>query len=486
MSAPDRPLPAWLGMMSTDDQGQLTIPGLGRDFDFSLEVLDDRFAVQRVRIREGRAIGGVNGAATPTFTLTPAHWIEGRVRLGESGPVAAGAKFLVISHVSQDDDPQGIRIGGRTDAEGRFRVNVPRCEDHEVLVYPPEGSPFAFRRVFLAATRGASQEIDVALPRGVMVKGKVVESPSGRAVAGAILEYRPRQAGNPNFRKEAVAGYGGYEPTAVSGPDGSFRLAVLPGPGHLRIKAPTPHYIAVETSHGQLETGVPGGPRLYPDGLLAVDAPAGAEVEATVTLRRGRSLRGRVIDPEGRPAVNAGSFTRADMTLVPAEDGEFELTGLDPEKPVTVYFLDTKKQRARIVTFSGRDFDRPVTVQLERCGSARARFVDAEGRPFANVQFSVSHRPMIRLEMIADDRPPGPRDAGPQPEIAKTLFVNLDFEHYDTLTTDAQGVVTYPTLIPGATYRISASEGAWVTKKEFVAEAGRTLDFGDITVNPGP
>jgi hypothetical protein len=172
--------------------------------------------------------------------------------------------------------------------------------------------------------------------------------------------------------------------------------------------------------------------------------------------------------------------------LVPAGNGEFELTGLDPEKPVTVYFLDTKNQLARIVTFSGRDFDRPVAVSLERCGSARARFVDAEGQPFANVQFSASRRPMIELEMIADNRSPATRDAGPQPDITKTLFVNLDFEHYNTLATDAQGVVTYPTLIPGATYRILAGEGAWVTKKEFVAEAGRTLNLGDITIKPGP
>ncbi len=56
---------------------------------------------------------------------------------------------------------------------------------------------------------------------------------------------------------------------------------------------------------------------------------------------------------------------------------------------MTVYFLDTKNQLARIATFSGRDFDRPVTVRLERCGSARARFVDAQGQPFANVQVSV-------------------------------------------------------------------------------------------------
>ena len=169
-----------------------------------------------------------------------------------------------------------------------------------------------------------------------------------------------------------------------------------------------------------------------------------------------------------------------------AGSGEFELTGLDPAKPVTVYFLDTRNQLARIVTFSGRDFDRPVTVQLERCGSARARFVDAAGRPFADVRFAVSRRPMIELEMIFAERSLGPHNAGSQPEIERTLFVNLDFEHYDALATDAHGVVTYPTLIPGANYRIIAGEGNWVTKKEFVAKAGRTLDLGDVTVNPGP
>jgi RNA polymerase sigma factor (sigma-70 family) len=52
-SPPDRPLPGWLGFLIADDQGRLTIPGLARDSDVFLEILDERFAVQRVRIREG-------------------------------------------------------------------------------------------------------------------------------------------------------------------------------------------------------------------------------------------------------------------------------------------------------------------------------------------------------------------------------------------------------------------------------------------------
>ncbi len=374
------PRPPLAGLARDDDRrrpGAIEDPRPARDTEFSLEVLDDRFAVQRVGLRAGQA--AANGAATPTFTLTPAHWLEGRVRLGESGPVATGAKFLVISHSNPEEDPQGIRIGGRTDAEGRFRVNVPRCESHEVLVYPPEGSPFAFRRVVTAATQGVSQQIDVILPRGVLVKGRVVESPSGRAVAGAILEYRPRRAGNPNFQEEAVAVQGGRQPTAVTGPDGSFRIGVLPGPGHLLVEAPEHPYLNVETTDGDIKSGVPGGARLHPDGLLAVDCAGrrGGRGDHHAANRQG--LARRMLDPAGRPATGAEIIGWDGQNPRTAGDGTFDLVGLDPAKPVTVYFLDRKNQLGRVATFSGSDLDRPATVRLERCGSARARFIDCAG-----------------------------------------------------------------------------------------------------------
>lgn len=481
-SMPDRPLPAWLGVMSADDEGQLTIPGLASGSQLFLEAVDDRYAVQRMRVRARPAAAA--GAAVPRFTLTPAHWLEGHVRLGDSGAVAAGSTFEVISRFEPEVDPRGFRISGRTDAAGRFRINVPRCKRYEVLVYPPEGSPFTFRRIDVAATQDASQEVDVTLPRGVLVKGKVVESPSGRAVAGAIVEYRPRREGNPNFHKEAVADHDGYEPTAVCAADGSFRIGVLPGPGHILVKGPEPQYIAAEASEGLIDNFRPGGLPLYPHGLLAVDALAGAEVDATITLRRGRNLRGRIVDPDGRPALSAAVVERDGLNSLPAPKGEFALAGLDAERPVTVYFLDAKKQLGKIATFSRVDFDRPVTVPLERCGSARARFVDANGQPLANVQFGMAGRPMIELEMTFDERSPDSRPFRANLELERTFVVNMDFEHYTTVATDFQGWVTYPSLIPGATYRILAGENGWVSRTPFVAEAGRTLELGAITVNP--
>ena len=159
-------------------------------------------------------------------------------------------------------------------------------------MYPPEGSPYAFRRVLIASTQAVRQEIDVTLPRGVLIKGKVVESPSGRAVAGAIVEYRPRQAGNRQLPEGS-----GRRPRRLRA-DGRERAGWIvparrpPRPGPPADRGPHAPLHRRGDKPGQIEDGMPGGPRMFPDGLLVVDAPAGAEVEATVTLRRGRSLCG--------------------------------------------------------------------------------------------------------------------------------------------------------------------------------------------------
>jgi hypothetical protein len=61
-----------------------------------------------------------------------------------------------------------------------------------------------------------------------------------------------------------------------------------------------------------------------------------------------------------------------------------------------------------------------------------------------------------------------------------------------TLTTDAAGRITFPVLIPGATYRlldfssISASAGGPKFRKEFTVKPGETsLDLGDILIEKG-
>ena len=61
-------------------------------------------------------------------------------------------------------------------------------------------------------------------------------------------------------------------------------------------------------------------------------------------------------------------------------------------------------------------------------------------------------------------------------------FSNLDRDRYRDLKTDADGRMTFPTLIPGATYRISVYNQPVKTQIDFTVQPGETKDLGDLKV----
>ena len=84
---------------------------------------------------------------------------------------------------------------------------------------------------------------------------------------------------------------------------------------------------------------------------------------------------------------------------------------------------------------------------------------------------------MFGLEMVIRLSSSGnPRDQADN--FATSLVENIDHNRYQMLSTDAHGQLTFPSLIPGAIYRVMAAERGWVMKKEFVAELARD-DAGD-------
>ncbi len=160
-------------------------------------------------------------------------------------------------------------------------------------------------------------ESDIALERGVLVRGRVTESPSGKPVAGALVLYRQRVANNPDPASTTSACLTGAAATIIvsrpsAGSDGVFQIAVPPGPGHLLVFGPTHDYVHVETSAGELEHGHPGRLRYYPDALIALDLKPGTEThDVTATLRRGVTLRARVQLPSGKPAEKFIALSRS-------------------------------------------------------------------------------------------------------------------------------------------------------------------------------
>lgn len=109
-------------------------------------------------------------------------------------------------------------------------------------------------------------------------------------------------------------------------------------------------------------------------------------------LRRGATVRGRLVDPSGQPVREAVllsrwylSFKGMSVNHWPAwkalRDGRFELHGCDPNSSTSVLFLDAKRQRGAIVELSGKQSGEDVEVKMEHCGTATVRLVDEQGKP---------------------------------------------------------------------------------------------------------
>ena len=207
-------------------------------------------------------------------------------------------------------------------------------------------------------------------------------------------------------------------------------------------------------------------------------------------MRRGVTVRGRLLDPAGKPVAQAQMVCRLHKTAVPSlfevevRGDQFALHGCDPGKDYPVYFLDWEHGWGATCTVAGKQADGdPVTVQLAPCGKAVVRFVDDEGKPLKNHQIQA---PVI-LKMVVT---PGPTceqadDHGTLEAdqlFADNLMSRKDRVARKQLKTDADGRCTYSGLIPGATYRLSVwdKDAGVVLKKEFRAEDGKTLDQGDV------
>ena len=208
--------------------------------------------------------------------------------------------------------------------------------------------------------------------------------------------YRRRNANNP-YTKGGLELWDwchGVLPAAVTAADGSFQFAVPPGPGHLFVIGGTHDFVHLKTSVGELEYGRPSMIRNYPDGLIALDLKPDSEPhDVKATLRRGVTLRAKVLTPDGN---RAAKFTAISPSYIPTgfelfqapwnamecRDGELVLPGCDPEKGGSVYLYDREHSLGTTLNFTGAQATGPpITVALEPCGAATLRLVDAKGQP---------------------------------------------------------------------------------------------------------
>src|SRR5262249_42591656 len=197
---------------------------------------------------------------------------------------------------------------------------------------------------------------DFELPRGVDIRGKVIETPAGKPRAGVQAYFAPRRDNEVASRFQIQVG---TYLAAVSAADGAFRLIVPPRPGHLLVDAKDPNFILKTTSVEELQTGKPGGQgrfhhEVVPLNLELKDSPRELEIK----VRRGVTLRGTVLGLDGKPVPRGMLLCPRELlsaepnevgVIFPGgapphglivENGRFELPGCDPDRTYHVYLLD--------------------------------------------------------------------------------------------------------------------------------------------------
>jgi RNA polymerase sigma factor (sigma-70 family) len=472
-SLPDD-LSPWPGPTTTDDEGRFSLHGVGDGLNVKIHIQDDRYTTEDWELLSS----ATNKADEVTHTLAPPRWLVGQVTYSDTRKPVPHAPLFVDA---VEYGGQRHFVFAQADANGRFRVAPYLGDLYSVTAHAPEGEPYLSRRMGLfpwPRGGGRSHEVNVSLPRGFSLRGKVVEEASGKPVAGALVGYWARQSqdsGDLRARTDA---------------HGRFHLAVPASSGHLIVKGPSADYLHLATSSQDFDPTVRPQRWYYPDGLVSIQlTPDSKPAEMVVMLRRGVTVKGRVLMPDGKPAGDCVLFGRDylpatldyRMDLLSIHDGRFELLGCDREKTRRVYFYDAKNQLGAAVELSGKQANEDATVRLAPLGSVRVRYVDQQNKPLAN--HNLFHRPRSGLILVLSPNP-----SAPAPEAAQAdamYWGNLDPKLNLEPTTDAEGRFTIQTLIPGATYRILGfgKVGA-ETKKEFTVEAGQTLDLGDVVLKP--
>jgi hypothetical protein len=288
--------------------------------------------------------------------------------------------------------------------------------------------------------------VEIALPRGVLIRGRVREAGTGKGVAGAHVSFHAPSVANNQ---------------TSTGPDGTFSLKTAAGAGHLVVKATAANYVPIQ--------GVVHGRPVFAHALVPGTFKGDTEPRSVeISLRRGAVVKGEVIGPDGQPVRGAVLISRL-MTRVEGVEGvrsipvsaDFELAGCDPEKSYPVIFFQEQKSWGALVQVSGKQSGKPVVVRLQPCGSARARYLGADGRPVASRLTS----PDVALVL-------GPGDLAFWGGFIGHSNIRKDWH------TDAQGRITWRELVPGATYSIHG--------RVFTAQPGEVLDLGDMVIQGTP
>jgi hypothetical protein len=367
------------------------------------------------------------------FPLAPEAVVEGRVMFNGQGVPGV---YVVCE---QDPNRPGHIGPAPTAADGSYRFD--RLAAGEVSLWVWRGGPEeTVAPLSMPLELKVGEHVtghDLVFSVGAVLSGKVTEAVTGKPVAGASVWVDLEKAAPPT---ETGAAHPVAEPlragTVQTDATGTYQLRVPPG--RYKVTAAAPDSAIV--------------PRTRPVEVTDGDRKSGLDFALTPPPQ----IHGRVLLPDGKPAVGATVFTNNrtyefgggetnEFAATTAADGSFAI-GI--EQSGNPDFAPGERQTAIMALLPAAglagwvkitDLEQPMEIHLARGAYVTGKVVDMTGRPVAGLQFQLNwsepgqRRPLQYL--FGTTNALGQYRFGPLP--AETLELNLSEPENESITDES-------------------------------------------------
>ena len=232
---------------------------------------------------------------------------------------------------------------------------------------------------------------DVAIKRGISIRGTVTDKVTGKPVGAAIDVYafadNPHVREYPGFRMSGLARSFNY--------NGGYEAVALPGRGLIAVRVGG--YLPRYRAHVGAEAIKGYDPQLMsfrtmPEicnvgnyhALAEFDLDPKAE-SATLDIQVDpcRTIAVTPVDPDGQPVAGtmaAGVSNQFASSEYPQSSSTIEIDAVEPGRPRRLTITHTDRKLVGSLYLKG-DETGPLTIRLQPFGTVMGRIVDEEGRP---------------------------------------------------------------------------------------------------------
>jgi protocatechuate 3,4-dioxygenase beta subunit len=469
-------LPGQPAGLTTGADGRFKLSGAGRERVIHFRVEGPAIATLSLAVmtRAAETVADADGrriyGASFEYVAVASRPIRGVVRDKDTGKPLAGVTVMPL-HLSQMPLQQ-ILFKAVTDKKGRYELlGLARSPRYLLELKPADGLYFQ-RWAELQDTPGFNALTgDLDIVQGeVTVRGKVTDK-AGKPIARARVDYHPLFA-NPNVNKKLDGAWLPRSET-VTGPDGSYVLTVMPGAGVIGVAGPEPDAympalvtlkerkdffkvpLAQDVSEEFLSraTGNNGfgviGQASY-HALVLLEPDEKGTLVRNVTLEPAKTLKGRVVDPDGRPLAGVKVFGLSQFAEETLKGTEFTVRGFNLRVKRQLVFYHKDKNLGFFMK-ELRGATEPLTIKLQPCGSVSGRMVDQDGQPVAG----------FRIHLVS-----------------------RVWSGFHQVTTDKEGHFRVEGLVPGQEYSVSPYNKLSRLFARVPIEPGKHKDLGDVKIQP--